>query len=100
MKAITSTDLATLEATQQKLDSALGYPIDGVDVGGGVHCPPEQSRTLRAVDIVEHPTLKEWMLPVDGYDKASPIFDAESKADLQAAEDVDRKEWEPVDIKP
>lgn len=65
MKAITSPDLASLEAIQAKLDAELGYPFEGADIGGGIHAPPEQSRTLRRVDIIKHPSLDQWALPVD-----------------------------------
>jgi len=33
--------------------SSAGYPVEGVDIGDGIHVPKEQSRTLRASDVVE-----------------------------------------------
>jgi hypothetical protein len=47
------------------LDTALGYPKAGVDIGGGIHAPPELSRTLRHVEPMKHPKRDEWAVPID-----------------------------------
>lgn len=93
MRAITSATLADLEAVQQKLDAALGYPIYGVDIGGGVHAPPEQSRTLRRADIIAHPKLAQWALPVDGVD--AKLLTAQKLVTVLVAD----ADWKPVAVK-
>lgn len=65
MKVIIRRQRSELEAIAAELDARLGYPFDGIDIGGGVHAPPEQSRTLRRADVIKHPSLNQWALPVD-----------------------------------
>lgn len=62
-------DQAGALAMQAKLDAAYGCPVAGVDVGGGVHAPPEQSATIHYGTVLQHPTLKtNYATQVDGYD--------------------------------
>ena len=64
MKAIIAAkdDLLLLAS---RLDLDLGYPKPGVNVGDGIHAPPEQSVTLRHVELRKHPAREEWAYPVD-----------------------------------
>ncbi|MDB4994365.1 MAG: hypothetical protein JWM74_1797 [Myxococcaceae bacterium] len=65
MKAITGTK-SELLALAAKVDAEMGMPIAGVDVGEGIHAPPEQSLTVRYADLREHPTTKgEFVYPLD-----------------------------------
>lgn len=55
-----------LIALANAVDDAMGYPKDGVDVGGGVHAPREEAVTLRYTELRENPTTKgEWAYPLD-----------------------------------
>lgn len=50
MKACVFTHATNAQANAQAfanaINAVLGYPRDGVNVGGGIHVPPAQSRTL------------------------------------------------------
>jgi len=85
MKVIISVDVSELEAIAAELDARLGYPFDGIDIGGGVHAPPEQSRTLRRADVIKHPSLNQWALPVD-QDVADALL---ARADVTGPAPVD-----------
>lgn len=50
---------------QRAVDGLLGYPRDGVDVGGGRHVSPT-FRTERHNTVLPHPTLPSWAVIVDG----------------------------------
>lgn len=47
---------ANAQAFANALDAILGYPRDGVDIGGGIHAPPAQSRTHRWATPFRHLT--------------------------------------------
>lgn len=64
MRASVFTSEAAAAAFVADLDRALGYPRDGVNIGGGVHAPAEQSRTLTHAIPLKHPTRDEWAVPV------------------------------------
>ena len=72
MKAIVFlADQSGALAMQAKLDTSNGYPKDGVDVGGGIHSPPEQSITLHFNVCIQHPTSKgDFATVVDGVDSS------------------------------
>jgi len=55
-------DLTTLAAN---VDARLGYPSNGVNIGGGIHAAPAQSRTIRHGQVIRHPTLSQWRYPWD-----------------------------------
>jgi hypothetical protein len=63
--ALTYATEAEAQARCAELDTALGYPKAGVDIGGGIHAPAELSRTLRHVEPVKHPKRDEWAVPID-----------------------------------
>jgi hypothetical protein len=63
---------APADAQSASVDAALGYPRDGVDIGGGVHCTPAQSRTVRHAQVIQHPTLAQWAYPIDAVN--SPVI--------------------------
>lgn len=71
------------------LDSAMGYPRPGVDVGGGVHAPVEVGTTKTCTSVVRHSTKSEWAMLVDELAEAevarSPSLSKERKeADVKA----------------
>lgn len=47
------------------VDTGLGYPKAGRDIGGGRHVPPAQSVTTTYARPLQHPTLSEWAYPAD-----------------------------------
>lgn len=94
MKALISSDRGALVAMAADLDADMGFPIDGTDIGGGAHAPPEQSRTLRRVDLRKHPTLDLWALPIDGVDKDARIRPALVAA-VKSSSDL-TTDWEPT----
>lgn len=47
-------------ALQAALDTQLGYPRAGVNVGGGVHVPPAQAVTTHAAVPFKHPVSTLW----------------------------------------
>jgi hypothetical protein len=65
MRAIVFTDEAETRAYATQVDAAMGYPRDGVDVGGGIHVPLEMGRTMSHADLRVHPVLRQWAYPVD-----------------------------------
>jgi hypothetical protein len=75
MRAIIHTSQADATEYELLLRDAHGIPRDGsglpgVDIGGGIHAPPEQSRTVRYCEIVKHPTRNEWAVPIDAADES------------------------------
>jgi hypothetical protein len=54
---------ASAQALVAPVDTALGYPKAGVDVGSGIHVPPAQSRT----QTYAQPSLvsAQWWYPAD-----------------------------------
>jgi len=69
---VVKTDLAAIQAIQAKLDAALGYPKEGVKVGGGLHASKAESTTLHHAPILKHPTRNEWALQVQGVTQHVP----------------------------
>ena len=47
-----------------KVDVSLGYPCDGISVGGGVHAPPESAVTATFAAPEKHPTEAKWAYPL------------------------------------
>lgn len=88
MKAIVySNDQPGALAMQAKLDVAYGCPIAGVDVGGGVHAPPEQSVTVHYGSVLQHPVNKsDYAAVCEGFD-ASKLAGADKTA-VQSAGDL------------
>ena len=71
-------------AFQGRLDAAYGCPIEGVDIGGGVHAPPEQSRTTHYGSVMQHPTvLTNYAAVCEGFD-AQRLASADRTAVLAA----------------
>lgn len=69
---------------------AMSLPRDGVDVGGGIHVPPEMSRTTAyANPVLDAPGLTGWSIPLDDAEKFTPAELAKltvpEKAQLDAA---------------
>lgn len=86
-------------------------PLEGRDIGGGIHVPPEMSRTERIYDIRKHPTLAKWSHPIPdelverikarraAIQERLGLTDAQwtaLEARLDAAADLDST-WEPTD---
>jgi hypothetical protein len=53
------------QAIAGPVNTVIGYPIHGVDIGGGIHCLPSQSDTTHYADVLQHPTLALWAYPAD-----------------------------------
>jgi predicted phosphoribosyltransferase len=65
MQGIVTTELEA-KSLQDIIAKALGYPKQGVPVGGGIHASIEQSVTLYYVKAMQHPTRSDsWTCPVD-----------------------------------
>lgn len=61
MRAIVFATQAAALAGIASLDAVLGYPRDGVDIGGGVHAPAAASRTATWAIALPHPTdVTKW----------------------------------------
>lgn len=65
MNAIVFTARGDADSISTAIDTRLGYPKPGVDIGGGVHAPPAQTVTIRYGDVERHPTLALWRYPYD-----------------------------------
>jgi len=65
MTELVFTVLADANVFASSADSRLGYPKNGVDVGGGVHVSTAQGRTFQHAAVVKHPTLSLWRYPWD-----------------------------------
>jgi hypothetical protein len=95
--------LAAAKLYQDRTSKLLGYPASGVDIGNGVHVPPELSVTRWAHRIVEHPSGKSWAHPVVDPDKAgdtkllTPAEVDDLKAKMASAVELDET-WTPADL--
>ena len=58
-----TTVLSDAKAAAAALDAHYGYPLAGVNVGGGVHLVPPTVTTTYA-GILQHPTLAHWALVI------------------------------------
>lgn len=73
-------DKTELIALASAVDLAMGMPLAGVDVGAGIHGPPEGGVTLRYAELREHPTVKDtWCYPLD--EKNRPLILQKQVAD-------------------
>lgn len=97
MKAIVFTnDQAGALAMQAKLDAAYNYPVDGFDVGGGVHAPKVQSQTVHFQQVLQHPTIKtNFAAIVDGVDTSK--LSVTDKTAVLSATDL-TADWFPTPI--
>ena len=64
-QAIVFTAQAQATAYAGSVDSALGYPKAGLDIGPGIHAPPSQSATTHYADVMPNSTLPLWAYPYD-----------------------------------
>lgn len=69
MEHIVFIDKKNAESLRAEIDAKLGYPKDGVNVGGGIHVSVEQGRTLHAYPIVEHPKLQIYAIQIKGHEE-------------------------------
>lgn len=59
----TQADLVTLSSA---IDARVGYPKNATArVGGGIHVPAAEARTIRHGNVQKHPTLSLWRYPWD-----------------------------------
>lgn len=65
MTGIVCDSLAKAQAFSAAINAKVGYPSDGVNIGGGIHASAAEARTLRHADIIAHPTLPQWAYPQD-----------------------------------
>lgn len=63
--ASTPAERAALEKLIARINARLGYPKDGTPIGGGVHAPAAQARTLSCAKIHEHPDKGRWCVVVE-----------------------------------
>lgn len=94
-KALVYTDASLARDAQAELDVLLGYPRDGADIGGGIHAPTSQSRTMTATAVEKHPTLDQWALRLPAGAPAKDVALAVALDDTWDAKLVDVIE-EPV----
>lgn len=98
MTALVFATQAEADAYAAKVDAAYGYPKPGVNVGGGIHVPAEQSRTLRHDNVLEKPVTKDaWAYPVDAAVLAKEPAPAGKTATTLDASWDGAKVAEPVD---
>lgn len=57
---LTKADALTL---QTNLDNRLGYPRNGIDVGGGFHQPISACRSLTSSAPIQNPNTLAWAVP-------------------------------------
>lgn len=60
MRAVVCDTQLKADTFSATIDTRLGYPKFGVDIGGGIHLPRNASRTLRHAGVFKHPTLSLW----------------------------------------
>lgn len=66
MIAYVFTIQADANAVAAEMDTRTGpYPKAGRNVGGGIHAPPAQSRTVRYGLVIRHPVDSRWRFPDD-----------------------------------
>jgi len=85
-QGIPFTKQSDAQALQAQVDASLGYPKAGVNVGGGVHAPPEQSVTLTYAvpQLLDDGT---WGYPIDAVSStAIPLVDAQLEETLPETE--------------
>ena len=58
--ALVFTDENSANAALTNLNALMGYPREGVNIGGGVHADAHASRTLSVSSVQKHPTLQKW----------------------------------------
>jgi hypothetical protein len=60
---------AGAQACQTAVDSALGYPKVGIEVGGGIHVKDPNTGgpfvTQTYAQVLKHPTLPQYAYPAD-----------------------------------
>lgn len=83
MTALVFTVLADAVAYGAAVDTKLGYPKPGTDIGGGFHAPPAQSVTLRYGEARQHPTLQQWAYP-DNPTQPGPFVAAKDQVPVPA----------------
>mgnify|MGYP001608736733 FL=1 len=66
MNYLTGTKLS-IDAHLAACDRAMGMPRPaGQHVGGGIHAPDEQAKTLHFAEARKHPTRELWAAPAMG----------------------------------
>lgn len=73
MTAIVCALQADADSYSATIDAKLGYPKDGIDIGGGIHATKLESRTLRHNKVLKHPTLANWAYPRDAIETAQAV---------------------------
>ena len=73
---------AALVELQKRVDAALGYPKAGVNIGGGVHAPPNV--TLHHAEIEAHPNGTQWAYAVDS-DSTSAVAQVKAQCVAKGA---------------
>lgn len=73
MNAVVFAALAVANPFAAAVDASFGYPSNGVDIGGGIHVPPAQSRTLRYAALQQHHTLSLWAYLYDSKVQSSGV---------------------------
>jgi hypothetical protein len=58
-------DESSADACASTVDGVLGFPAAGVDVGGGIHAPAEESVTQTYALVTANSDASEWAYPAD-----------------------------------
>lgn len=74
MKALVFATSADAKAVAAQIDTQMGYPRPGVDVGGGVHVPPTASVTRRYADVMASGDKSQYAVLCD--EKLAPVLAA------------------------
>jgi hypothetical protein len=48
-----------------RIDTEKGFPMDGTNIGDGIHAPQEESRILHFCGYFKHPTDELYAVKVD-----------------------------------
>jgi hypothetical protein len=65
MRAVVFATQAAANGFSAAVDARLGYPKAGVNVGPGVHAPPNESVTVRHGGVTKHPARASWRYTLD-----------------------------------
>lgn len=81
MTALVFADEISADRFMRACSFLLGYPKDGVNVGGGRHVDAATGRTYRHAQWFKHPTLPSWAHPtdpvIDGLNSRSTTIDGQ-----------------------
>lgn len=80
------------ESALSRANAALGYPRPGMDIGGGVHAPPEKTITVACSEVVKHSSKNEYAIVSSEEVDGVASYDAELKLGRR---ELDLESWDP-----